>query len=64
MVSLRVDLSSSPVILCEIILVCLRVHVMLDIKSYHSFPGYGRKLETEKDVFFFLLTVLQESFTC
>lgn len=37
---------------------------MFDIKSYHSFPGYGRKLETEEDLFFFLLTVLQGSFSC
>lgn len=37
---------------------------MFDIKTYHSFPGYGRKLETEKEQFFFLLAVLQGSFTC
>lgn len=25
---------------------------MFDIESYHSFPGYGKKFETEKDLFF------------
>lgn len=39
---------------------------MCNIRSHCSFPGNGRKFETEKDffLFFFFLTVLQGSFTC
>lgn len=29
---------------------------MFNIRSYYSFPGNGRKFETEKDLFFFLST--------
>lgn len=38
---------------------------MFNIRSYYSFPGYGRKFETKTFFFFFfLLAVLHGSFTC